>query len=262
MFICKGVCSSPGIEADVCPTSTPKENVDQNVERVRRLCLQFGTGEEARIVLEGVAEDYDIILADVLPGRIRHLQSTQRWASSDHNDPLSIPIIDAVFANSKRCIEYMTWCDLITTTVGPRILPRLAPTILTGILARKREANFSPLHIVCCEDSLQGGVVAPTRAQSCGLESETADVLQISTKATPSCEQQNARSLSPNAVGSSTLLRGLVMQLAARDCPESCDWIPKHVTYVDVLVDRARGQVLLTNRVTQLPPLMTNMSLI
>eukprot|EP01055_Gregarina_sp_Pseudo9_P001536 Gregarina_sp_Pseudo_9__1535@NODE_202_length_3625_cov_22_671779_g187_i0_p3_GENE_NODE_202_length_3625_cov_22_671779_g187_i0NODE_202_length_3625_cov_22_671779_g187_i0_p3_ORF_typecomplete_len229_score53_64Mannitol_dh/PF01232_23/4_5e02Mannitol_dh/PF01232_23/0_28_NODE_202_length_3625_cov_22_671779_g187_i028053491 len=169
MFVCQCLheCHSPAEEdnGEAAIESLPLPACSELPRRPRdlasfpsttKVCLHFGTGPYTRGLLQRAAA-CKIVLADVIPGLIRELQVTKCWRDGDGD---GVGVADAVFANSARCLAYIAQCDVITTAVGPRVLPRLAPTLLRGLLQRKAESNENPLNVLCCEPS------PPNAAQS------------------------------------------------------------------------------------------------
>lgn len=64
--------------------------------------------------------------------------------------------VTAVNSNSPEIIELITQVDLITTAVGPQILPRIAGTIAEGLVKRCESGNQQPLNIIACENMVRG----------------------------------------------------------------------------------------------------------
>eukprot|EP01054_Gregarina_sp_Poly1_P008564 Gregarina_sp_Poly_1__8563@NODE_507_length_7855_cov_144_722779_g405_i0_p4_GENE_NODE_507_length_7855_cov_144_722779_g405_i0NODE_507_length_7855_cov_144_722779_g405_i0_p4_ORF_typecomplete_len277_score18_68Mannitol_dh/PF01232_23/0_0043_NODE_507_length_7855_cov_144_722779_g405_i034024232 len=143
---------APGNESD---KSLDESRIDSPRLHQRRLCLHFGAAPAGKCFVGLALQDYDVVFADVIPGIIRDLRIKKNYPlqiiDSSNTRQVTVPVLDAVFANSKSCIAYITECDIITTTVGDRVLPRLAPTILVGLLHRQAAHNENPLNILCCE---------------------------------------------------------------------------------------------------------------
>ena len=49
----------------------------------------------------------------------------------------------------------MASADLITTAVGPAVLPKIAPTIARGLEARVASGKHAPLNIIACENTMK-----------------------------------------------------------------------------------------------------------
>ena len=46
--------------------------------------------------------------------------------------------------------------DLVTTAIGPKILPKIAPLIAFGIKQRKQAKKMRPLDVIACENMIGG----------------------------------------------------------------------------------------------------------
>ena len=72
-------------------------------------------------------------------------------------DPGEITIsgVDGVISTSPEFAQRVAQCDLITTAVGPNVLPVIAKSIAEGIRARMAAGNAAPMNVVCCENGLR-----------------------------------------------------------------------------------------------------------
>ncbi len=68
---------------------------------------------------------------------------------------IAISNVDGVLSNAPEFAQKVAQCDLITTAVGPNVLPIIAGAIATGIQARKAAGNTAPMNVVCCENGLR-----------------------------------------------------------------------------------------------------------
>lgn len=62
--------------------------------------------------------------------------------------------VNSVNSNSPEFIDYICKVDLITTAVGPQVLPKIASTIAQGIIKRHTQNNTLPLNIIACENMI------------------------------------------------------------------------------------------------------------
>ena len=53
-------------------------------------------------------------------------------------------------------IKEIAQADLVTTAIGPNILPFIAELIAKGIEQREQEGNQQPLDIIACENMIGG----------------------------------------------------------------------------------------------------------
>src|SRR5690625_5627486 len=58
-------------------------------------------------------------------------------------------------SNPEEVVEAMKTADLITTAVGPNILPIISELIAKGLQARNKETD-RPLNIIACENMIGG----------------------------------------------------------------------------------------------------------
>ena len=58
--------------------------------------------------------------------------------------------------NPEKVIQEIAEADLVTTAIGPNILPFIAELIAKGIQAREMEGNATPLDVIACENMIGG----------------------------------------------------------------------------------------------------------
>lgn len=58
--------------------------------------------------------------------------------------------------NPEKVIQEIAEADLVTTAIGPNILPFIAELIAKGIQAREMEGNTTPLDVIACENMIGG----------------------------------------------------------------------------------------------------------
>ncbi len=63
--------------------------------------------------------------------------------------------MDGVLSTSPEFARKVAQCSLITTAVGPNVLPIIAKSIAGGIQARIQAGNTEPMNVVCCENGLR-----------------------------------------------------------------------------------------------------------
>ncbi|WEV71191.1 mannitol-1-phosphate 5-dehydrogenase [Lactobacillus sp. ESL0785] len=56
----------------------------------------------------------------------------------------------------KKVVEAIKSTDMITTAIGPKILPIIAPLIAEGLTARINAGNTKPLDVIACENMIGG----------------------------------------------------------------------------------------------------------
>lgn len=123
--------------------------------------VQFGAGNIGRgfigkILAEAgwhvVFADIDTKIVELLSNRKSYPvdvvgQSTRREFVTD---------VDAVSSAGDDIIELLKTTDLVTTAVGPTVLPKIAPILARGISARLKDGNRAPLNIIACENTIRG----------------------------------------------------------------------------------------------------------
>ena len=70
-------------------------------------------------------------------------------------DEWEIRNISAVNSAGDKIAPAIVECDLITTAVGPLVLPKIAATIAEGIRARMSAGVAAPMNVICCENGLR-----------------------------------------------------------------------------------------------------------
>lgn len=124
-------------------------------------CLQIGGGNIGRALIGEVMHDagMGITFADVNPELIDHFNREGGYPVRVVSmDGASEKFIDGVKAIDSRdeaaMIEKIVSADIITTAVGARILPLVAPTLAQGLVERLRRRPEDELHIavIACEN--------------------------------------------------------------------------------------------------------------
>jgi len=64
--------------------------------------------------------------------------------------------VTAISSIGDEIVARMASADLVTTAVGPAVLPKIAPTIARGLEARVAAGNHAPLNIIACENTIRG----------------------------------------------------------------------------------------------------------
>ncbi|OFI48207.1 mannitol-1-phosphate 5-dehydrogenase [Floricoccus tropicus] len=58
--------------------------------------------------------------------------------------------------NPEEVVKAIKDADIITTAIGPNILPFIAELIAKGIQARREEGNINPIDVIACENMIGG----------------------------------------------------------------------------------------------------------
>jgi mannitol-1-phosphate 5-dehydrogenase len=123
--------------------------------------IQFGAGNIGRGFIGKILADagWAVTFADVNATLIGLLHDRRRYGVrvvGETSRLETVDGIDAVSSIGEEIVDLVASADLVTTAVGPAILPRIAPVIARGILARFEKSVATPLNIVACENTVRG----------------------------------------------------------------------------------------------------------
>ena len=122
--------------------------------------IQIGAGNIGRGFIGALLSQagWHVTFADVVEPIIealnRHHGYTVHILDRDPGE-ITISGVDGVISTSPEFAQRVAQCDLITTAVGPNVLPVIAKSIAEGIRARKAAGNAAPMNVVCCENGLR-----------------------------------------------------------------------------------------------------------
>ena len=122
------------------------------------LAVHFGAGNIGRGFIGQLLHEsgYDIVFVDVRDDVVEALKTEGRYEVilADENER-HIPVDRVTALHSARDAEEVTErlaeADLVTTAVGPSILPVIAPAIAEGLLERVRVGG-APVNVIACEN--------------------------------------------------------------------------------------------------------------
>lgn len=122
------------------------------------LAVHFGAGNIGRGFIGQLLHEsgYDIVFVDVRDDVVEALKTEGRYEVilADENER-HIPVDRVTALHSARDAEEVTQrlaeADLVTTAVGPSILPVIAPAIAQGLLERARRGG-APVNVIACEN--------------------------------------------------------------------------------------------------------------
>lgn len=123
--------------------------------------LIFGAGNIGRGFVGQILKEnnYDLIFADIndqLIEEINHKKEYTVFFASDEEEYTTISNISGIhnIKEIEKLNEVIQSVDLITTAVGPNIVPIIARTILEGVRERLSKENIRPFNIVACENAI------------------------------------------------------------------------------------------------------------
>ena len=122
--------------------------------------IQFGAGNIGRGFMGAILEraGWHVTFADVVESIVDAINTQKHYTVHILDQACydwEISNISAVNSAGPDIAPAIAKCDLITTAVGPLVLPKIAVTIAQGIQRRIAEGNREPMNIICCENGLR-----------------------------------------------------------------------------------------------------------
>lgn len=122
--------------------------------------IQFGAGNIGRGFMGAILErsGWHVTFADVVEPIVDAINTQKHYTVHILDQECynwEITNISAVNSAGPDIAPAIAQCDLITTAVGPLVLPKIAVTIAQGIQARIAAGNKEPMNIICCENGLR-----------------------------------------------------------------------------------------------------------
>ena len=122
--------------------------------------IQIGAGNIGRGFIGALLSQagWHVTFADVVEPIIEALNQDHAYTVhilDKEPGEIAISNVDGVLSTSPAFAEKVAQCDLITTAVGPNVLPIIAKSIAAGLQTRKAAGNTAPMNVVCCENGLR-----------------------------------------------------------------------------------------------------------
>ena len=122
--------------------------------------IQFGAGNIGRGFIGALLSKagYHVVFADVNTEIINKINSDKKYTIHVMDTICSeeeISNISGVISTSDEIYKEIVEAEIITTAVGPGVLPRIAPTIAKGIALRKENGVKNYLNIIACENAIK-----------------------------------------------------------------------------------------------------------
>lgn len=122
--------------------------------------IQFGAGNIGRGFIGAVLEaaGYHVVFADVNAAVIDKINEDHAYTVHVMDVECveqKVTNISGVNSTTDAVIDEVVKAEIITTAVGVVILPRIAPAIAKGIIARKEAGIEQPLNIIACENAVR-----------------------------------------------------------------------------------------------------------
>jgi len=126
--------------------------------------IMYGGGNIGRGFIGKVFADsgYEVVFLDIMESLINEMnrrgQYNVRIVSNEGEVDTVVKPVRAVNASTEQAIDEIVTCDIMATAVGVNILPRIAPVIAKGVVARM-EKSGKPLDIILCENQLEADIL-------------------------------------------------------------------------------------------------------
>ena len=122
--------------------------------------IQFGAGNIGRGFIGALLSKagYHVVFADVNTEIINKINSDKKYTIHVMDTICSeeeISNISGVISTSDEIYKEIVEAEIITTAVGPVVLPRIAATIAKGIALRKEKGIKTYLNIIACENAIK-----------------------------------------------------------------------------------------------------------
>lgn len=122
--------------------------------------IQFGAGNIGRGFIGALLSKagYHVVFADVNKEIIEKIKEDKFYTIHVMDVECTeekIENISGVISTSDDILKEIVEAEIITTAVGPVVLPRIAPTIAKGIQLRKEAGLKSFLNIIACENAIK-----------------------------------------------------------------------------------------------------------
>lgn len=123
--------------------------------------LHFGAGNIGRGFIGKLLADagVHVTFADVNQHIIDEIAARHEYPVNvvgEHSTTEIVTNVDAINSLSDAVFDIIAKTDLITTAVGPQILPRIAGSVANGLIKRCDSGNNTPLNIIACENMVRG----------------------------------------------------------------------------------------------------------
>ena len=132
--------------------------------------VHFGAGNIGRGFIGEVLHDndFEIAFVDVNESIINDLNTRGTYEIELAKDGKEHIVIDHVSGinnkeNPKEVVEAIKEADLVTTAIGPNILPFIAELIAKGIKERRLAENTQEIDIIACENMIGGSEFLKTK---------------------------------------------------------------------------------------------------
>ena len=124
-----------------------------------KTAIMYGGGNIGRGFIGKVFAEsgYEVCFLDIMQDVIDEMnargQYTVRIVSNEGEENHTVKPVRAVNSLTDQAIDEIVNCEIMATAVGVNVLPKIAPVIAKGVVARM-ERTGKPLDIILCENQL------------------------------------------------------------------------------------------------------------
>jgi mannitol-1-phosphate 5-dehydrogenase len=126
------------------------------------LAVHFGAGNIGRGFIGSLLSNagYEVCFVDVNAEMVNLLNGKKQYKvvlAAENHEELLVSNVRAInsIENPNQVVEAIANADLLTTAVGPNILPIMAKTLVEGLRKRAEQSSQS-LNIIACENMIGG----------------------------------------------------------------------------------------------------------
>jgi mannitol-1-phosphate 5-dehydrogenase len=123
--------------------------------------IHFGAGNIGRGFIGNLLSrsGYRVIFTDVSNTIIPALQQQGRYTVEEvgvRKREIVVEPVTGLYTDAPELMDALVETPIITTAVGPGILPVIARTIAEGLVRRRLAGNDQPINIIACENMISG----------------------------------------------------------------------------------------------------------
>ena len=125
-----------------------------------KTAIQFGAGNIGRGFIGGLLSQsgYKVVFADIVNDIVNKLNSDKQYKIYivDENTEIhTIQNVSGVLTQDKSLMDIAEVAQIITTAVGPAVLPKIAGNIANCIIRRREKGIKEFLNIIACENMFE-----------------------------------------------------------------------------------------------------------
>lgn len=133
---------------------------------MKKKAVHFGAGNIGRGFIGWLLVDagYEVVFADVNQTIVNEINLKKEYQVTLANEAQETFIVKNIAAvnssqEEEKLVQLISEAEIVTTAVGPTILPKLAPSLAKGIKNRVTQKIKQPLTIIACENMIGGSTI-------------------------------------------------------------------------------------------------------